>query len=104
MDNTALSALWFPYETWWHIWIYVWSWRFIDWNSWRNTDRVTKDSIYRKYRKEWFIWRIKPEDIWNKSKVNFDLPPQIWSIMVFARWSDYKVKVRHYRNMIKKHS
>lgn len=102
MDNTALSALWFPYKTWGHIWIYVWWNRFIDWNSGRNTDRVTKDSIYRTYRKDWFIGRIKPSDIWDKSKVNFDLPPLVWSIMVFARWKDYKAKAAKYRSKLKK--
>ena len=95
MNNAALSAFWIT-KAWWHIWISAGWWKFIDWNSWRNTDRVTSDSIYRSYRKKGYIWWILPEDLWNRDKVHFsntNVPP--WAIIVFARWSNVEQKAKY---------
>ena len=95
MNNTALSAFWIT-KTWWHIWISAWWGRFIDWNSWASVDRVTKDSVYRWYRSKGFIWWILPQDIWDKSKVNYwksNIPPG--AIIVFARWKNVVQKAKY---------
>ena len=102
MNWTALSALFNTYETWYHIWISAWWWNFIDWNSWKTSDRVTKDSVYRSYRKRWFIWWVMPNNVWNPSEVHFTIPPLIWSIVVFARGKWITRKVRKARMTIKK--
>jgi len=91
MNNAALSALWIS-RTWYHIWISIGGWMFIDWNSWKHVDKVTKDSIYRAYRKKWFVGRVMPENVWDRSKVNFWFPPPAWAIVVFARGKWYAEK------------
>jgi len=102
MNAAALSALFPTYETWYHIWISIGWWKFIDWNSWKSTDRVTKDSVYRWYRKRGFIWWVMPNDVWNPSKVHFTKPPLTWAIVVFARWSWLSRKVKRARAKIRK--
>jgi hypothetical protein len=84
MDNTALSALWIS-QTLYHIGIYMGWKKFIDWNSWTNTNKV----FYSKYRKKWFVWWVMPYEIWDKSKVKV-WKPIPWAIVVFARWLNNK--------------
>lgn len=102
INNIALSSLWIDILGF-HVWIYVWGWRIIDWNSWRNTDKVNTDSIYRPYRKEWFIWWVMPWDSWILNKVQLSSTPIIWSIVVFATWKkEASKKAKKIRSMIKK--
>jgi len=86
----AASYLWWK-DFAWHIWISLWNWIMINWNSWN----TVQNRYMYKNNAEKIVWWVMPENVWNKDAVNYLKKPNlenkikeipVGAIVVFRRW------------------